>query len=665
LERLLASGGMGSIWVAFDEALRRRVAMKLMRPDQLTSMQSRTSFEHEARAVAQFQHPNVVQIYDYGIDEAEGASVPYIVMELLAGEDLCTRLGRQGKLTLSATVAVMAQLARALLTAHGLGLIHRDLKPANIFLARSDNKEIVKILDFGIAAMRSHDKDSDSGTALLVGTPQYMSPEQIRDPIHIDHRADLYALGVVTYELLTGELPFQLNSMDALVDRALKGNEKFRPISQWFPELGASGDAFFERALAVNPAQRFQSAREMSIALSALEENAAARRAVRVLVVDDEPDLPLLIRQRFRQQIKRNVYDFLFASDGLGALDALRRIPDVDLVLSDINMPGMDGLSMLEHVTDVNPIVKVVMVSAYGDMQNIRQAMNRGAFDFLTKPIDFKDLEKTIDKTAQHVGAARRANRIAEEYALLRMFVGSGGIDKLMPMMRVTDSAVCEQIEGTVAFILIRGLDFSVTTVSDSFLTELNALLDNIVAEVHARQGVIDKFIGYGVFAVFRDEGHLDRALQACLAIRAAIPMTARDTQPLGAGLKPRLGSAIGIDSGRLLAGGVGSRVHGRMEYAVIGEVVSTALRLVVHGEREQIVCTQQLAESLKDRYLTERIGLYDPPDHGEPTLVYNISFALPSGTPVESKQHRTGAETGRMDTVMVAITEDDPVRHS
>jgi len=131
----------------------------------------------------------------------------------------------------------------------------------------------------------------------------------------------------------------------------------------------------------------------------------------RILFVDDEPDLEALVLQKFRRQIRDGAIDFLFARDGIEALAKLDENPDVDMVVSDINMPRMDGLSLLQRLQEAEEKLSTVIVSAYGDMQNIRTAMNRGAFDFLTKPIDFSDLEATIAKTIRHVEALREARR--------------------------------------------------------------------------------------------------------------------------------------------------------------------------------------------------------------------------------------------------------------
>ena len=131
----------------------------------------------------------------------------------------------------------------------------------------------------------------------------------------------------------------------------------------------------------------------------------------RILVVDDEPDLEALIQQKFRHQVRDGAINFLFARDGIEALNVLEKNQDVDLVVTDINMPRMDGLSLLQKLQEGDEKLSTIIVSAYGDITNIRTAMNRGAFDFLTKPIDFTDFEATIAKTIRHVGALREARR--------------------------------------------------------------------------------------------------------------------------------------------------------------------------------------------------------------------------------------------------------------
>ena len=142
--------------------------------------------------------------------------------------------------------------------------------------------------------------------------------------------------------------------------------------------------------------------------------------ATRVLMVDDEEDLELLVRQRFRRRIRKGEYEFLFAHNGKEALEALDRNPDIHLVLSDINMPVMDGLTLLGQLEETKPDVKAVIISAYGDMENIRTAMNRGAFDFVTKPVDFNDLQITIEKTLRHINALEQALKNRDRLVAIR-----------------------------------------------------------------------------------------------------------------------------------------------------------------------------------------------------------------------------------------------------
>ena len=148
----------------------------------------------------------------------------------------------------------------------------------------------------------------------------------------------------------------------------------------------------------------------------ATPQQGIANAPIRMLVVVDEPDLQTLIRQKFRRQIRENKYEFLFASDGTEALTMLEKERDVELVLTDINMPRMDGLTLLSKLRDLNhPVLKAVIVSAYGDLQNIRKAMNEGAFDLLTKPIDLRDLDTTITKTLDELGLLKESLRVQSE----------------------------------------------------------------------------------------------------------------------------------------------------------------------------------------------------------------------------------------------------------
>ncbi|WP_437760715.1 protein kinase domain-containing protein [Sorangium sp. So ce1389] len=264
LERMLARGGMGSIWVARHLQLDVGVAVKLMASEYAASTTARARFEREARAAAQLKIPNVVHVHDYGIED----DTPFLVMELLEGEDLETRLAREGRLTGAATLTIVTQVCKALRRAHEMGIIHRDLKPANLFLSRQDEDELVKVLDFGIAkaeGMLLAGKETKTGT--LVGSPYYMSPEQVRRSKSLDRRSDLWSIGVIIYRCLTGRLPFPGEEIGEVFVAIC--TEDFPLPSSLAPELGPEVDRFFARALMRDPEHRFQSASELAEAFHA------------------------------------------------------------------------------------------------------------------------------------------------------------------------------------------------------------------------------------------------------------------------------------------------------------------------------------------------------------------------------------------------------------
>ncbi|WP_426752451.1 protein kinase domain-containing protein [Myxococcus sp. Y35] len=607
LERRLAGGGMGTIWVALDPKLQRRVAIKLMASHCAPAPLARQQFEWEAQAIARLQNPHVIQVHDCDLS----GQTPYIVMEWLVGEDLEALLNRRGRLSLAMVERLVTQTARALTSAHAAGVLHRDLKPANLFLARTERGEQVKVLDFGLALLMSGGAARPHPEEEMAGTPRYMSPEQLRSLApRLDHRCDLWALAVVAYRAVTGQHPFPLESL-----RQMRlGNVPPPPAapSSLSPELGAEVDAFFARALDVDPSRRYQSAHELASALTHAVEAGRPARPAKVLVVDDEPDVVVLMEQSFRKQIRRNVYQFLFAADGEEALEELRQHPDVEVVLCDINMPRMDGLTFLSRVGEISALTRVVIVSAYGDMSNIRTAMNRGAFDFITKPIDFPDLEATLAKTLKHVRELRRTVRYTEENGLLRMFVPGGVLERLPPLLQGSDAMAGEWVDGTVVFIDVDAFTPVLhQQAPPESLRRLNANFEAIVPELLARGGTVDKFMGDAVMAVFRGPGHVDLALEACLAIgRQLDTLAARggDSAPYAHGV------CIGLDSGDLVAGSVGAKASGRLDYTVLGDVVNTAARLAARAGRGQVLVSQRARERVREPYALRPVeeGLFE-----------------------------------------------------
>ncbi len=259
LERPLAQGGMGSVWVARHQLLDTDVAVKFMEKSIAENESARQRFEREAKAAALIKSPHVVQVLDYGIEEG----APYIAMELMEGEDLDHRLQRGGTLTVEKAYVILEQVGKALRRAHELGIVHRDLKPSNIFLSKHGDEELVKILDFGIAKdITATTSASATSTGALMGSPSYMSPEQIRETKHVDHRSDLWSMGVILYEVLTGRLPFdETENIGKLLVSIC--TDPVLPPSVLVPTLSIEVDRFFEKALSRDRNTRFQNMGEL------------------------------------------------------------------------------------------------------------------------------------------------------------------------------------------------------------------------------------------------------------------------------------------------------------------------------------------------------------------------------------------------------------------
>jgi serine/threonine-protein kinase len=262
LVRPLGQGGMGAVWLAQHTGLDVPCAVKFIHEEAAKSPELRARFEREAKAAAQLRSPHVVQILDHGV----WSGAPYIAMELLEGEDLAQRLRRRRPSPLSPreTLVIASQVGRALAKAHAAGLVHRDLKPANIFLVRDDEREIAKVLDFGVAKVKETSLDDATQTGAVLGTPFYMSPEQARGSKSIDHRSDLWALAVVVYQCLLGKLPFRA---DALGELLVKIIVEPLPVPSQMGDVPPGFDAWWARAAARDPAQRYQTPKELPHAL--------------------------------------------------------------------------------------------------------------------------------------------------------------------------------------------------------------------------------------------------------------------------------------------------------------------------------------------------------------------------------------------------------------
>ncbi|MEZ4297275.1 MAG: serine/threonine-protein kinase [Polyangiaceae bacterium] len=263
IERALARGGMGSVWVARHVQLGSTLAVKFLDASFAASAAHRARFEREARSAANLKSPHVVHVQDYGFEDES----PYIVMELLEGEDLSQRLHRVRRLSTHDTARILVQVGKALRKAHEAGIAHRDLKPANLFLARVDDDEVVKVLDFGIAKEQHGIAGEATRTGEVIGSPHYMSPEQVRAEKDIDHRTDLWSLGIILYRMLVGSLPFPGDQLGPVLAKIL--TDPIPVPTQHAPDLPPTLDPFFARALARDKNHRFQSIHELVDAFQA------------------------------------------------------------------------------------------------------------------------------------------------------------------------------------------------------------------------------------------------------------------------------------------------------------------------------------------------------------------------------------------------------------
>ncbi|MBC8081850.1 MAG: response regulator [Hymenobacter sp.] len=343
----------------------------------------------------------------------------------------------------------------------------------------------------------------------------------------------------------------------------------------------------------------------------------------KILVVDDEADLELLIKQKFRRQIREGIYEFKFAGNGQEALDCLRETPDLDVILSDINMPVMDGLTLLTRLHELNSVLKTVMVSAYGDMENIRTAMNRGAFDFVCKPVDFADLEVTMQKTARHVQQLRETLRAIQENNILRMYVDETVINFMARPGYEDTLMASETVEATVAFIDICGFTaLSEVLPAHTIVTLLNTYFDQMVQAIIAQGGYIDKFMGDAVMAVFRGEYHLDRAIDAALSVRTLI-QNQQNPLPDGTLYQPQV--SIGINTGEMVSGNIGSASLRRLDYTVIGDVVNVSQRLQAAAQPSQIIITAAIYQQVKESFQCREVGELNLKNKANPVMTYEV----------------------------------------
>ncbi len=372
MERI-GAGGFGTVYKAWDAQDHRAVAIKACTLGE--DMHAR--FLREAELAGALRHPNITEIFESGVE----GDTPFIVQELLGGEDLSALIARREPVLLASRLSILRGIAEALDYAHRAGVIHRDIKPANVRVLPGG---AVKLMDFGIAkALGSVSSITKSGIG--VGSIGYMSPEQVSgDPV--DERSDVFGLGLLGYELLSFQKPFRNDNLFRLLEMIVKEDpDPLTEVADVPPEVAA----VVTRAMEKDPAKRFGSAAEMRDALLLAETTGsrspasrAARKPAPILIVEDD----LAVREGLRSLLEDEGYSALVASDGREALALAtegERAPG--LILLDLRMPVMDGWQFLEEWRERKPSSRcpVVLLSGLGFIQDAP-----GVADFLAKPVD-------------------------------------------------------------------------------------------------------------------------------------------------------------------------------------------------------------------------------------------------------------------------------------
>ena len=386
---VLGSGGMGTVYLAQDERLDRQVAVKLLHADRVRDKSMLIGFVEEARAMARVHHPNVVTIHAWG--EHEGS--PYIVMEYVRGGDLAQWRRQRGTIAPARAVAVTEAICRGVQAIHDVDAAHRDLKPSNVLMGPGER---VVVSDFGLA--RPVTRLPKTGQAGLVsGTPAYLAPEVARDePLDPDlaPRIDVYALGVIAFELLTGRWPFLADSLSDLLEQ--HGYARPPAPSTIRADLPTALDAPILRALAKDPAQRTHSPEAFRRELvAALEGRRLEPQPRCILIVDDDISALQAIQGVLRMHWPET--EIITVADVDAAIElAKRHRPDV--VVTDLHMPAGGGTRLTQTIRTLPETctIPVVVVTGYGGGLDWQNLLAKGADRFLVKPLDVDALIAVI-----------------------------------------------------------------------------------------------------------------------------------------------------------------------------------------------------------------------------------------------------------------------------
>jgi serine/threonine protein kinase len=399
IQNVVGQGGMGVVYRARQLGIERSVAVKVLRPGSGASREHLNRFRREAVSLGRLQHPNIVSVYDFGLLPDERA---YIAMEYLPGPTVEAWLGGNGPLLTAHAVSVARAVCEAVHVAHVRGVIHRDLKPSNIVLPSADEQMgVVKVLDFGIARLR--ERDGHSSDEQVLGTPGYLAPEIIAGE-DADERSDIYAIGAILFEMLTGRPVFGGSDLQSVLTETTSSAPP-RP-SDIAPGIPAALDRVVLKALEKPREARWQTARELGDALATalsarLRSDAEDSpendvRIPSILVVEDDESTLKLVEKVLRSC----AYEVTPATDGI---DALLKLGSArfDLIVSDINMPNLDGLTLLEMISKKGIRTPVIFLTGDESGEHETRGIRLGAADYLRKPFVPLVLKESVKRALE------------------------------------------------------------------------------------------------------------------------------------------------------------------------------------------------------------------------------------------------------------------------
>ncbi len=394
-EKVIGVGGMGIVYRGTQVSLNRPIALKLLKCGHGANYNFEDRFRREALSMALLTHPNIVAIYDYGHIDTDYL---YIVMELIDGIDLAEII-RAGNLTIQHALMLLPQICYALEYAHSRGIVHRDVKPANVMVTRQGE---VKITDFGLAKKFDQVNSIVTQTNMIMGTPEYAAPEQVDAHREVDHRADIYSLGVLMYQMLTGQLPrgsWQPPSAKAGIDARFDGivvkammtdrNQRFQSVTELRRAL---------EAVTITPLNALGEPTDYLVSSASQPKPQTQPVAKRILILEDD----LLVRDVIRRMLQTHNFEVVETGDGHETIrcyqEAMQQGRPFDLVILDLTIPeGLSGAETIHYLRQLDPHLLAIVSSGYRDDPLMKNFAQYGFAAALAKPYQREALLQLVN----------------------------------------------------------------------------------------------------------------------------------------------------------------------------------------------------------------------------------------------------------------------------